>query len=84
MFGLGFGEIVIVLAIVLLFFGGKKLPELGKALGKSMNNFKKGLKETEEGTTIKLTLLKQTFNKIFLRLKSTHYFFHNRFFLINF
>ena len=31
MFGLGFGEIVIVLAIVLLFFGGKKLPELGKA-----------------------------------------------------
>ena len=47
MFGLGFGEIVIVLAIVLLFFGGKKLPELGKALGKSMNNFKKGLKEIE-------------------------------------
>tara|TARA_B100000925_G_scaffold82241_1_gene58448 strand:+ start:786 stop:1001 length:216 start_codon:yes stop_codon:yes gene_type:complete len=54
MFGLGFGEIVIVLAIVLLFFGGKKLPELGKALGKSMNNFKKGLKETEEGNNDKI------------------------------
>ena len=54
MFGLGFGEIVIVLAIVLLFFGGKKLPELGKALGKSMNNFKKGLKETEEGSNDKI------------------------------
>ena len=54
MFGLGFGEIVIVLAIVLLFFGGKKLPELGKALGKSMNNFKKGLKETDSDSTEKI------------------------------
>jgi sec-independent protein translocase protein TatA len=54
MFGLGFGEIVIVLAIVLLFFGGKKLPELGKALGKSMNNFKKGLKDTGEGKSEKI------------------------------
>jgi len=54
MFGLGFGEIVIVLAIVLLFFGGKKLPELGKALGKSMNNFKKGLKENEGETNDKI------------------------------
>ena len=34
MFGLGIGEIVIVLAIILLFFGGKKLPELGSAMGK--------------------------------------------------
>ena len=54
MFGLGFGEIVIVLAIVLLFFGGKKLPELGKALGKSMNNFKKGLKETDPDSSEKI------------------------------
>jgi sec-independent protein translocase protein TatA len=45
MFGLGFGEIIAVLAIATLFFGGKKLPELGSALGKSINNFKKGLKE---------------------------------------
>ncbi len=54
MFGLGFGEIVIVLAIVLLFFGGKKLPELGKALGKSMSNFKKGLKETDAESSEKI------------------------------
>jgi sec-independent protein translocase protein TatA len=45
MFGLGFGEIIIVLAIAVLFFGGKKLPELGSALGKSIQNFKKGLKD---------------------------------------
>ena len=47
MFGLGIGEIVIVLAIVLLFFGGKKLPELGSAMGKDLNNFKSGLNESK-------------------------------------
>ena len=45
MFGLGMGEIVIVLVVVLLLFGGKKLPQLGSALGQAMTNFKKGLKE---------------------------------------
>jgi len=50
MFGLGFGEIIVVLAIAVLFFGGKKLPELGTALGKSINNFKKGLRENRVDT----------------------------------
>ena len=45
MFGLGMGEIVIVLVVVLLLFGGKKLPQLGSAMGQAMTNFKKGLKE---------------------------------------
>ena len=45
MFGLGMGEIVIVLVVVLLLFGGKKLPQLGSALGQAMTNFKKGLSE---------------------------------------
>lgn len=45
MFGLSEG--LIILAIVILLFGGKKLPELGKALGQSLNSFKKGLKEDE-------------------------------------
>ena len=48
MFGLGMGEALILLAVVLLFFGGKKLPQLGSALGKSLTNFKKGLKEGKE------------------------------------
>ena len=48
MFGLGIGEIVIVLAIILLFFGGKKLPELGSAMGKALNNFKSGLNESKK------------------------------------
>jgi sec-independent protein translocase protein TatA len=48
MFGLGIGEGLIILAIVLLMFGGKKLPQLAKSLGQSMNAFKKGLNESEE------------------------------------
>ena len=42
---LGMAEALIVLGIVLLFFGGKKIPELGRAIGQSLNNFKKGLAE---------------------------------------
>ena len=41
------GEVLLVLAIILLLFGSKKLPELARALGKSVSEFKKG---REEGT----------------------------------
>jgi len=47
MFGLGIGETVLIVGIVILFFGGSKLPQLGSALGKSIKNFKKGMKEDE-------------------------------------
>jgi len=42
---LGAPEILIVLAVFLLLFGAKKLPELARSLGKSSTEFKKGLKE---------------------------------------
>ncbi len=45
--GLGMSELLVVLAIVVLFFGGKKLPQLGSSLGESIKNFKKGMKEGE-------------------------------------
>jgi len=47
MFGLGITELVIILGIVLLIFGGRKLPELSRGLGLSIRNFKKGLHDPE-------------------------------------
>lgn len=46
--GLGFGELLLVLLIVVLFFGGKKLPGLGAALGESIKSFKKAMKDDED------------------------------------
>ena len=40
-------EIFVVLAIVLLLFGGKKIPELAKGLGSGIKNFKKAMKDDE-------------------------------------
>lgn len=47
---LGFGEIIVILLIVLLLFGGKKIPELMKGIGKGIRGFKEGIKgEGEDG-----------------------------------
>ena len=46
----GFGEVIIILAVVVLLFGGKKLPQLGSALGKAITNFKKGMNDSENQT----------------------------------
>jgi TatA/E family protein of Tat protein translocase len=46
--GLGTTEILVILFIILLLFGAKKLPELAKGLGKSMNEFKKASSEVEK------------------------------------
>jgi sec-independent protein translocase protein TatA len=43
---IGLGEILIILAVVLLLFGAKRLPEIARSLGRSSNEFKKGLKES--------------------------------------
>lgn len=42
-------EWIIILVIVLLLFGSKKLPELARGLGKSITNFKSGLNEEQQG-----------------------------------
>jgi len=48
MFGLGTPELIVILAIAFLVFGGKKLPELGAGLGKGIASFKKGLRDAEQ------------------------------------
>ena len=54
MFGLGTTEIIVIAFVVVLLFGAKKLPMLGRSMGSAITNFKKGLndksddKETED------------------------------------
>ncbi len=52
---LGTGEIVIIAIVVLLLFGGKKIPELMKGLGKGVKNFKDGVKGLEDDIKIEDT-----------------------------
>ena len=47
-FGLGGSELLIILAIILLLFGGAKLPALAKGLGQSVKEFKKAANENDE------------------------------------
>ena len=42
-----FAELIIIFGVIFLLFGAKKLPELGGAIGESIKNFKKGLKDDE-------------------------------------
>lgn len=51
MFGLGVGEIVVLLIVVLLIFGPSRLPGLGKSIGASIRGFKKGLNDDEIDVT---------------------------------
>ena len=48
MFGLGTPELLVIMVIAFLVFGGKRLPELGAGLGKGIASFKKGLQEQNE------------------------------------
>ncbi len=57
MFGLGTPELIIIMGIAFLVFGGKKLPEIGAGLGKGINAFKRGLNEAEDvGLDLKKSL----------------------------
>ena len=51
LFGLGLNEIIIIALVVLLLFGGKKIPELMRGLGRGVKSFKDGLNETSAPET---------------------------------
>ena len=53
LFGLGMQEILVIALIVLLLFGGKKIPELMKGLGKGVKSFKDGMKDLEDDEEVK-------------------------------
>ena len=46
--GLGFGELVVIILILLVVFGGAKLPQIGDALGRAIRNFKRGVVENDK------------------------------------
>jgi len=46
--GLGMQEVLLIALVVLLFFGGKKIPELMKGLGKGIRSFKEGMNNMEK------------------------------------
>ena len=48
--GIGFQEVLLIALVVLLFFGGKKIPELMKGLGKGVRSFKEGLNDKDNTT----------------------------------
>jgi sec-independent protein translocase protein TatA len=49
---LGMGELLVILVVVLLLFGSKKIPEIAQGLGKGIREFKKSVKEVEEQITL--------------------------------
>ena len=71
MFGLGIGELLVVALLVLLFFGGNRLPKLGSSLGMAINNFKAGLKHGDDAP--KINQSQETLSK---RNGTDHYTLH--------
>jgi sec-independent protein translocase protein TatA len=47
-FNLGTGEVILIVPIILLLFGGRKIPELMRGLGKGVKSFKQGMNEVED------------------------------------
>lgn len=53
MFGIGTQELLIIFLIVLLLFGANRIPEIGRALGKGIRDFKRATREMDEDLDVK-------------------------------
>ncbi len=56
MFGIGTTELIVILFIILLVFGSKKLPELARGLGRGINEFKRATQEIQEELDVSGTI----------------------------
>ncbi|NOY23559.1 MAG: twin-arginine translocase TatA/TatE family subunit [Acidobacteria bacterium] len=57
---LGIGEILLIFLVLLLLFGGKKLPQLAEGMGKALKNFRKAVQEPDEDEKTKKAEEKDT------------------------
>ena len=64
MFGLGMGELLVVLAIVIVVFGASRLPQIGAGLGKGIKNFRKATKELDDAAATPETAPPQVGNNV--------------------
>lgn len=62
MFGLGVPELIVIFVIALLVFGPKKLPELGKSVGRAMAEFKKASQEFQESVQAEMKEVEKSAN----------------------
>ncbi len=60
---LGGQEIIVIALVILLLFGGKKIPELMRGLGKGVSQFKKGMKDIEDEINADPEKIDETQNK---------------------
>jgi sec-independent protein translocase protein TatA len=63
MFGIGTSELIIIFAVILLLFGGKRLPSLATGLGEAIKNFKLAIRENEPSSSSNQLTTKHTDNK---------------------